>query len=115
MHELAVTRSILEIALRNAEDEKASRIVSIGVTVGELRNVVEEWMQRYFDYLSRDTIAAQARLRVHESPIVFKCPCGEHFVVSREDLARAFSPCCGQQGVVLVSGNEFYVNDIEVM
>jgi hydrogenase nickel incorporation protein HypA/HybF len=115
MHELAVTRSILEIALRYAEEDNASKIVSIGVTVGELRNVVEEWMQRYFDYLSRDTIAAQARLRVSESPIVFECSCGERFVVSRKDLPQPLSPCCGQQDVVLVSGNEFYVNDIEVL
>ena len=115
MHELAVTRSVLDIALRHAAEEKASRIISVGVTVGELRNVAEEWMQRYFDYLSRDTIAAQARLRVFESPIVFRCACGEQFVISRKDLRQPVSPCCRREDVVLVSGNEFYVNDIEVL
>jgi hydrogenase nickel incorporation protein HypA/HybF len=115
MHELAVSRSILSVALRYAEEEKAIKVVSIGVSVGGLRGFVVEWMQRYFDYLSRGTIADQARLRISERPIVLECVCGERFAVTIESLRQPICPRCGQSDAELVSGNEFCVNDIEVI
>jgi hydrogenase nickel incorporation protein HypA/HybF len=115
MHELAVSRSILSVALRYAEEEKATKIVSISISVGGLRDFVGEWMQRYFDYLSRGTIADQARLKIFESPIVLGCVCGERFVVTLEGLRQPVCPRCGQGDAELISGNEFCVNDIEVI
>jgi hydrogenase nickel incorporation protein HypA/HybF len=115
MHELAVSRSILSVALRYAEEERATKIVSIGVSVGGLRGFVGEWMQRYFDHLSRGTIADQARLRISERPIVLACACGERFVVTLESLRQPVCPRCGQGDAELVSGNEFCVDDIEVI
>lgn len=115
MHELAVSRSILSVVLRYAEEEKATKIVSIGISVGGLRGFVGEWMQRYFDYVSRGTIADQARLRISERPIMLGCACGERFAVTLESLRQPICPRCGQGDVELISGNELCVNDIEVI
>ncbi len=56
MHELPITRAVLDIALEFAAKESATRVVSIDLRVGELRDLVEEWAQRYFDYVSKGTI-----------------------------------------------------------
>lgn len=115
MHELAVVRGILDIALRHAESEGAARIVSVGVTVGGLRGFVVQWMQRYFDQLSRGTIADGACLRIHEARVAFRCACGEEFPVTREGLRAPVCPRCGRSDSRLVSGNELFIDNVEVM
>ena len=45
MHELAVTQSILEIALRHAERASARRILSINLVIGELTGFVDDSIQ----------------------------------------------------------------------
>ena len=50
MHELQVTESILDIVLRHAEANQVNKILSIQLKVGELSDLEDEWIQRYFDY-----------------------------------------------------------------
>jgi len=54
--------------LKYAQECKARRVVSIHLQVGELRDVVEEWVQRYFDYLSEGTIAEGSKLVFKRTP-----------------------------------------------
>lgn len=116
MHELFVTEEILKIALKHAELNGASRVVGIGLKIGELSDLVEEWLQRYFDYLSRDTIAAGARIRVEKTPIVFRCDtCGECFPARLGEIKDITCKTCGPGKMVLASGREFTVRQIEVI
>ena len=57
MHELAVTKSILQLVLDETEKNQAKEILKIQLVIGEMRNLEEEWIQRYFDYISKGTIA----------------------------------------------------------
>ena len=50
MHELAVTQSILDIALRHAERVGAQRILSINLVIGELTGFVDDSIQFYFGF-----------------------------------------------------------------
>ncbi len=80
MHELAVTESLLQVVLRHAGEGGAGKVVSVSVRVGELSDLVNEWMQRYFDYLSRGTIAEGALIRIERIPATFRCGgCGDVF------------------------------------
>jgi hydrogenase nickel incorporation protein HypA/HybF len=116
MHELAVTEGILKVVLRHAAMNGASRVVGIGLRIGELSDLADEWLQRYFDYLSRDTIAAGAHIRVERIPVVFRCEaCGETFPVKLSETKDVACPACGPGKAVLVSGREFTVQQIEVI
>ncbi|MFH1080618.1 MAG: hydrogenase maturation nickel metallochaperone HypA [Pseudomonadota bacterium] len=116
MHELAVTEGILKVVLRHAAMNGASRIVGVGLRIGELADLADEWLQRYFDYLSRDTIAAGARIRVERIPVIFRCEaCGKAFPVKLSDIKDVVCPACGPGKVILVSGREFTVQQIEVI
>jgi hydrogenase nickel incorporation protein HypA/HybF len=42
MHEQSIVESLLSLALKNAEQNQAKRIVGINVVVGELSGVVED-------------------------------------------------------------------------
>ena len=121
MHELAITQDVLKVALKHAHRDNANQVESVSLRIGELRDIVDEWMQHFFDYLSRGTIAEGAKLKIERSPIVFKCACGETFAVTldafREGLTRKGEVrCfhCGGTKIALDGGREFEILSIEV-
>lgn len=115
MHELPVTRSILGIVLRHAESNRVGRIVAVNLTVGPLSDLEPEWMQWYFDQVSRGTAAEGAELRVERSPLVFSCAsCGEVFEATREELETVRCPECGSGEATVLSGTGYVVESMEV-
>ncbi len=116
MHELPVTQSICEIVLRHAAAHDAKRVLSVSLEVGALSDLQPEWLQRYFDHLSRGTVAEQARLSVDRVPAVFHCNgCGRPFEVN--SLLHDGIACerCHSENVTLQSGREYTVKRIEVI
>ena len=101
--------------MKYAQECKARRVVSIHLQVGELRDVVEEWVQRYFDYLSEGTIAEGSKLVFKRTPAVLKCSnCGRSY---QADVRQPEFSCpdCGSTGFVIVSGREFVIESIGVI
>ncbi len=101
--------------MKYAEENKACRIASIHLEVGELRDIAEEWMQRYFDYLSQGTIAEGGKIVVKRTPVVLKClGCANCFNadIRQENI---LCPGCGSAKNELVSGSEFLIESIEVI
>ncbi len=116
MHELQVTERILDIVLRHASGHDVSRIVVIHLRIGELTDLEDEWIQRYFDYLSRGTIAENAKLAIRREPIVLECEsCSRRFEVRKEELGEAACPECEESECRLVSGREYLIENIEVV
>lgn len=116
MHELPVTESILKIVLAHAEKNDVRRVVTIHLQVGKLSDLEDEWMQRYFDYVSRGTPADGAKLLIERTPIRLECSaCAESYTVeSRADIQKP-CPCCGCTDVRLVSGREYFIKNMEVL
>ena len=114
MHELPVTEKILDIALKHAEDNDAKKIHSITLRVGGLTDLKEEWLQRYFDYLSRDTIAADARLIVVNEGIRLRCgQCKTMIETEKSDLEDVICPHCqAEDGFSVLSGREYYIEEM---
>ena len=116
MHELPVTEKILAVALRHAEGKGVTRIVRIHLRVGELSELEPEWLQRYFDHLSRGTLAENARLVIETAPIRLRCgSCGHAFEISKDALEAIACPACGDRSCTLVSGREYFVKNMEVV
>ncbi len=114
MHELPVTRSILAIVLRHAEAQGVTKVRAIDLTIGALSDLEAEWLQSYFDALSRDTVAEGAELRVQRSPLTFRCePCSSEYIATREELETAACPQCGSRDGSLVGGTGYTVESME--
>jgi len=62
MHEPAITRNILDIALNEAEKYGAKRIVAIHLRVGPLTQVVPKCVKFYLEFLAKGTIAEGVKL-----------------------------------------------------
>ncbi|MCB9457970.1 MAG: hydrogenase maturation nickel metallochaperone HypA, partial [Anaerolineaceae bacterium] len=56
MHELSVTQSILEIALRYGNQNGAKHITHLYLVIGDLSSIVDDSVQFYWDIISRGTM-----------------------------------------------------------
>ncbi|MBT8398641.1 MAG: hydrogenase maturation nickel metallochaperone HypA [Gemmatimonadetes bacterium] len=114
MHELPVTKSILGIVLRHAEVQGVKKVHAIDLSIGALSDLEAEWLQSYFDHLSKGTPAEGAELRVHRSQLTFLCePCSKEFTATREELETAACPLCGSRDGSIVGGTAYTVESME--
>ncbi len=115
MHELPVMKSILDIVVKQARMHSVRKVRAIELEIGMLSDLEEEWMQRYFDYLSKGTVAWKAKLRIKWIPVAFQCQdCSKLFEAERKKLFEMACPACGQKELTLVSGREYRIKNMEV-
>ena len=115
MHELPVTESILKVVLKHAEMNRVRQVMAIHLQVGKLSDLEDEWIQRYFDYLSKGTLAQGAKLKIERMPIMIKCDaCAASYEADATKLGDLVCPSCGEKGGTLLSGREYYIKDMEV-
>ena len=113
MHEMSVSQSILDIALRHAAQAGAGRIVAIDLVIGDLTGFVDESIQFYMDFLSKETLAQGAQLRFERiAPRVLCRACGTEYAPSDSRLWAC--PECEALGGEILAGKEFYVASIEI-
>ena len=112
MHELAITQSMLDLVLKQAEEAKAKEVESINLVIGEMTGVVEECVQFYFSLLSKGTIAEGADLSFKTVPVMARCRgCDKSFQLKEFDWT---CPYCGNIGMEIIAGQELFVESIEV-
>jgi hydrogenase nickel incorporation protein HypA/HybF len=112
MHELPITQSILDIALRHAKQVNATRVTDLYLVIGKLSYVVDDSVQFYWDVIAKDTIAEGAQLHFRRVPAEFLClDCGHRYSPDGENLA---CPDCQSVRVKVVAGDEFRLESIDV-
>jgi hydrogenase nickel incorporation protein HypA/HybF len=117
VHELPVIESIMNISLKHAKTHKVSKIIAIHLEVGEMSDLEDQWMQSYFDHLSKDTIAQGAQLKIQRMPVVMKCDsCGESFTVDlKSGKTIACEKCQSEKNLTFVSGREYRITNMEAI
>ena len=112
MHELAITQSMLDLVLEQAEKAGAREIGKISMVVGQMSGVVEECVQFYFDLLSKGASAEGAILSFNTISSKARCrDCGEIFELEEFDWT---CPRCQGSSLEIIAGNELFVESIEV-
>lgn len=118
MHELAVTESILEIALRHAQASGASRITDLHIVVGQLSSLVDDSVQFYWDIISNQTLAEGAQLHFKRIPAELLClECNLRYQPGPDNQTGDFNfacPTCDSIKVKIVAGEEFQLESMEV-
>ena len=113
MHELAVTKGILNVALDATRQNGGKMITVIDLVVGELSSIVDDSVQFYFDILSQNTLAEGAALHFRRVPATAQCrACGYQGEASVP--LTPLCPVCGSVRLQVSGGREFYVESIEV-
>jgi hydrogenase nickel incorporation protein HypA/HybF len=105
VHELSLASAIIDTVERHADGRPVS---VISMRVGALRQVVPDSLELYVDLVGRGTVCEGARLELEVVPARLACCGGEWEPPSFR------CPNCGGGGMV-VSGDEFLVESIEVV
>jgi len=121
MHELALSRAIVEAARRHAGGR---RVTAVHVKLGALRQAVPGSLSFYFEVVAAESECAGARLELEQVAALLRCvECGREWDPEPAPLAEheealpplpSFRcPACGGAGEEL-AGNELEVAWIEV-
>ena len=108
MHELSLSRAIVETATRHAG---AGRVVQVNVTIGALRQVVPESLTFCFQLVARGTACEGAVLDSRLRPARMRCACGEEWELQEPSLR---CPACGGAQTSVLDGDQLSVDSIEV-
>lgn len=112
MHELPLIEKMLDIILEEAKAEQAAKITKIELTIGKLSGILPACVQFGFDVLSRKTIAAGAKLEIHQPGGQVRCrKCSEIYTSQGVDDLNC--PNCKEKQFQVLSGREFTVDSIE--
>ena len=112
MHELSIVESLLNLALENAKKAGARKIVSINLVVGDYTGVLEDAVNYYFGFLSKNTIASGAKIYYTHVPGKLRCrDCDILFPLQKHNYR---CPKCEGNRVEIVGGRELYIENMEV-
>lgn len=113
MHELAVTRQLLELAEHHAAAADGGHVTDLYLVVGELSSYVSDSIQFYWDIISKGTVCSGARLHIHRVPARLHCrACGRNYGL----VDGMVIPCpgCGNGRVTILAGQEFRLDSLEL-
>ncbi|MDP8257149.1 MAG: hydrogenase maturation nickel metallochaperone HypA [Candidatus Alcyoniella australis] len=114
MHELPVVRSIFEIVIEHARVNSAVRVVKINLRIGALTDLVDQWVERYFEMLAQGSIAQGAKIEIERPPGLMRCrQCDAQWNYDRQSIG-APCPQCGSRESAIVTGREYTVESIAI-
>jgi hydrogenase nickel incorporation protein HypA/HybF len=112
MHELAITQSLLQIALDKARESGAKSIRRINLRIGRLTGYVPEAVEMNFGLISPGTLAEGAQLRIEWVPVIIWCKdCGKDNELGEFEMC---CPVCGSTRVSITGGREMFIESMEI-
>jgi hydrogenase nickel incorporation protein HypA/HybF len=112
MHEMSLAEGILELVEETARREKAQRVKTIVLEIGQLASVEASALEFCFAAVAAAGPASEARLVIVEVPGAGEClACGRG--VAMETLFGV-CPGCGSHRLQATAGTEMRVREIEI-
>lgn len=112
MHELAITKSMIDLIDAEAEKKCFDKVLGIKLRIGEYSGLVPECIREFFTIAAAGTISEGAELEIESIPAAFRClDCGYEGPVDRRS---ACCPDCRSTAIRMTSGREFFVESLKV-
>ena len=112
MHEYHIVEGVVKQILEKAKASNAKKITSITLVLGELTGFQEESIRVYFENLSKGNILEGAKLIV--KPVKSKLKCKDCGAIFEHEKSKFNCPQCSGLGILIDSGKEFYIDNIEI-
>ena len=113
MHEMSYIVRLINRAVETAEEKKASKINKLVVSVGEMTDVLPEYLQRYFRTAVLGTILADAVLEIKKSPVLVQCEACRQTYHPQKENGYACPHCKSSIGKV-ISGKSVVLEQVEL-
>ncbi len=112
MHELPITRSLLNLTLRYASEHHAQRVTHLYLVLGSHSAIVEDSVQFYWELISRGTLAETAVLHFERVPGRMLCfDCSHMFYAEPDQLT---CPACQSARVQAAVDDEIRLDAIDI-
>ncbi len=112
MHELGITQSIVDIAIKTAREQNAIKVLSVSVEIGELSGVVADAVEFCFEACIQETFLQGCRLIIEQIPGRALCDeCGAE--VNIDNMTFACSEC-GSYALQRTQGEELNIKELEI-
>jgi hydrogenase nickel incorporation protein HypA/HybF len=112
MHELSVAQSIVDIVLQHLPKEDHVAVKSVGLRLGEMAGIVPDSLEFCFSAITQGTPLEGATLAIEHVPL--RAHCNDCGVDGNIEPTLFACPTCGGRSLVILSGREMQVKDIEV-
>jgi hydrogenase nickel incorporation protein HypA/HybF len=112
VHELSFAESTLELALRHARQAGAQRVVALHLVLGEFTAVEPASLEFYWERITKDTPADGSRVSVRRVPA--QLACGDCASACDPRDETWVCPVCGSSRLRMTSGDECYLESIDV-
>jgi hydrogenase nickel incorporation protein HypA/HybF len=114
MHELGIAESALKLALDQAHDAGATRVLRIVIRAGALSGVDAEALQFAFTAILPGTAAEGAQVQIDPVAAIAYCPdCQKDFSPDTDHFFEC--PGCGQLCATLKQGRELDLVRLEMI
>lgn len=112
MHEMGIASSILDTLTAEAAKRPGTRILALGLKIGEVSGVNPDSLEFCLQCLVKDTELDGLGIEIETAPRRHRCPkCNREFNVVEYEAA---CPGCGEFETQLVSGDEMEIVYLEV-
>ena len=112
MHELAITKGIIDIVNSEAEKSGFKNVLEITLRVGEYSGIVPQCLMEFFPIAAAGSVAEGAELVIEPVKARFRClDCGYEGAADRK---KACCPECRSTAIKMTSGREFFVESLKV-
>jgi len=111
MHELSIVESIIDIVLAEMLKNHISKVESISLKIGEMRQVVPDALYFSFECLRKNTPLADAKLKIENIPIKGRCHQCHHEFILKNWLDNCQN--CGANQIEIISGKELEIAELE--
>lgn len=116
MHELSVIYPIVKMASKIAHDNGIGKVTAVRLAVGEMHDLQDEWVIKYYKRFSEGTPLEGSELKMRRIPIVYRCvDCGHELSFTHYEFAGADTVCteCNSTNTELISGRELQIEGLE--
>lgn len=114
MHEMGVTRSLVDQVLAEAERMGVVEIRTVFLRIGFARDIVDEILDGCFKWMARGTLLEGAELVIERVPFTVRCNrCGTVYPLDVHHEETWACPCCRERDYKLNTGMEFQIAGIE--
>ena len=112
MHEMSLAEGVLQLIEDAARKDQFSKVTTVWLEIGQLSGVEPEAMAFCFDAVTRNSVAAGARLEIIALPGVGWCMACAKSVPMNEVFGEC--PQCGGYQLQVTGGTEMRVKELEV-